>query len=146
MQKRYKEDGNIDQFYSKLAVEDAKTQEELYSDEIYVNKPLRYGGATPPGLIFCLLCCLFARIYQADWAIDRLQMFVNGYPVVVPCKSIPADGRDRQWAAFLPFELVNAKDPSQVTVTKPKEGIVFIVQNMRNVQEWAPESILKTNA
>lgn len=52
-----------------------------------------------------------ARIYQADWAIDRLQMFVNGYPVVVPCKPIPADGRDRQWAAFLPLELVNAKVP-----------------------------------
>ena len=28
---RYKDDGNIDQFYSKLAIQDARTQQELYS-------------------------------------------------------------------------------------------------------------------
>lgn len=124
----YKDDGNIDQFYSKLAIEDANTQKELYSDEIFVNKPLRYGGAT---------------IYQADWAIDRLQMFINGFPVVVPCKSLPADGGDRSWAAFLPLELVTAKDPAAVKqITKPKEGIVFIVQNMRNVQVYGSDQTL----
>eukprot|EP00913_Durusdinium_trenchii_P009646 g9063.t1 len=127
---RYKDDGNIDQFYSKLAIEDANTQKELYSDEIFVNKPLRYGGAT---------------IYQADWAIDRLQMFINGFPVVVPCKSLPADGGDRSWAAFLPLELVTAKDPAAVKqITKPKEGIVFIVQNMRNVQAKLSELFTTT--
>jgi len=124
----YKDRGNIDQFYSKLAIEDENTQKEMYSDEIYVNKPLRYGGAT---------------IYQADWAIDRLQLFVNGLPVVVPCRAIPADGGERSWAAFLPLELVTAKDPSTVKeIAKPKEGIVFIVNNMRNVQVYGSDQTL----
>lgn len=124
----YKDDGNIDQFYSKLAIEDENTQKEVYSDEIYVNKPLRYGGAT---------------IYQADWGIDRLQMFVNGFPIVVPCKAVPADGGERSWAAFLPLELVTAKDPSTVKqISKPKEGIVFIVNNMRNVQVYGSDQSL----
>merc|ERR1711963_364512 len=69
----YKDDGTIDQFYSKLAIQDSGNKELLYSDEIYVNKPLRYGGAT---------------FYQADWGIDRLQMYLNGQPVVVPCKPL----------------------------------------------------------
>ncbi|CAE7567287.1 CCS1, partial [Symbiodinium pilosum] len=116
----YKDDGTIDQFFSKLAIEDSKTSERLYSDEIFVNKPLRFGGGT---------------IYQADWGIDRLQMYLNGYPIVVPCKSLPPDKGERSWAAFLPLELVTAENPTTVKqITKPKEGIVLVLNNMRNVQ------------
>ncbi|CAJ1372255.1 unnamed protein product [Effrenium voratum] len=124
----YKDDGTIDQFYSKLAIEDAKTNERLYSDEIYVNKPLRYGGAT---------------IYQADWGIDRMQMYLNGYPIVVPCKALPVEDGERSWAAFLPLELVAAKDPTTVKqIAKPKEGIVMVLNNMRNVQVYGSDKTL----
>ncbi|CAE8629599.1 unnamed protein product [Polarella glacialis] len=120
----YRDDGEIDQYYSKLEVQDSRTKEKLYSDEIYVNKPLRFGGAT---------------IYQADWGIDRLQMYVNGFPIVVPCKPIKEEGQ-RSWGAFLPLELITAKDPSTVKkITRPSEGIVLIVSNMRNVQVYGSD-------
>ncbi|CAE7282694.1 CCS1 [Symbiodinium sp. CCMP2456] len=124
----YKDDGTIDQFFSKLAIEDSKTRERLYSDEIFVNKPLRFGGGT---------------IYQADWGIDRLQMYLNGYPIVVPCKSLPPEKGERSWAAFLPLELVTAENPTTVKqITKPKEGIVLVLNNMRNVQVYGSDKTL----
>ncbi|CAE7876341.1 CCS1 [Symbiodinium sp. KB8] len=124
----YKDDGTIDQFFSKLAIEDSKTRERLYSDEIFVNKPLRFGGGT---------------IYQADWGIDRLQMYLNGYPIVVPCKSLPPEKGERSWAAFLPLELVTAENPTTVKqITKPKEGIVLVLNNMRNVQVYGSDKNL----
>lgn len=123
----YQEDGKIDQFYSKLTVEDAKTKQRLYNDEIYVNKPLRFGGAT---------------LYQANWGIDRLQLYLNGYPIVVPLKQLP-DREDRAWAAFLPEELVKAKDPSVVKqLSSVETGVVLVVENMRNVQVYGSDKSL----
>eukprot|EP00933_Yihiella_yeosuensis_P038299 TRINITY_DN32238_c0_g1_i1.p1 TRINITY_DN32238_c0_g1~~TRINITY_DN32238_c0_g1_i1.p1 ORF type:complete len:610 (+),score=127.75 TRINITY_DN32238_c0_g1_i1:67-1896(+) len=122
----YRDDGEIEQYYSKLVLEDARSQEQLYSDQIFVNKPLRYGGAT---------------IYQADWSIDRLQVYVNGVALVVPCKQVPGDSRS--WGAFLPIELVQAKDPSKVQkISRPREGIVFVMSNMRNVQVYGSDGNL----
>lgn len=124
----YRDDGEIDQFYSTLVIENLKTKEELYRDEIFVNKPLRYGGAT---------------LYQADWGIDRLQLYVNDVALVVPVKSIPSNGGERAWGAFIPVELVTAKDPSNVKrLTKPQEGIVFVMSNMRNVQVYGSDRTL----
>jgi len=124
----YKDDGTVDQFFSKLKIEDARNNQILYSDEIYVNKPMRYGGAT---------------FYQADWGIDRLQMYLNGQPLVVPCKQLPPADGERSWAAFLPLELVKAKDPSSVkTVKNPQEGIVLVIGNMRNVQVYGSDKNL----
>jgi len=127
----YRDDGAIDQFYSKLAIEDAKTKERILNDEIFVNKPLRYGGAT---------------IYQADWAIDRIQLYLNGVPLVVPLKSIPDQGRggnDRTWGAFLPNELVLAQDPNSVKKIKnPNDGVVLVVENLRNVQVYTSDGKL----
>jgi len=118
----YQSNGQVDQFYSRLVVEDIKSKERLYTDEIYVNKPLRYGGAT---------------IYQADWAIDRLQLYVNNFPVVVPLKKLPDSDGQRAWGAFLPLELVTSKDPGSVKkIAEPNKGIVLVVENMRNVQVY----------
>ena len=36
---RYKDDGTIDQFFSKLAIEDSKTRERLYSPVNAVSQP-----------------------------------------------------------------------------------------------------------
>jgi len=119
---KYRDDGEIDQFYSKLVLEDAKTKDRLFNDEIYVNKPLRYGGAT---------------VYQADWSLDRLQLYLNGQQIVVPLKALPDETGARAWGAFLPEEFVTAKDPSSVKrISKPNEGIVLVVENMRNVQVY----------
>lgn len=123
----YEKDGTIDQFYSKLAVEDSKTKRRLYSDEIYVNKPLRFGGAT---------------LYQANWGLDRLQLYLNGKPIVVPLKQL-ADSDPRTWAAFLPEELVKAKDPSAVKkLSSVETGVVLVVENMRNVQVYGADKSL----
>jgi len=127
----YRDGGSIDQFYSKLAIEDAKTKERILNDEIYVNKPLRYGGST---------------IYQAAWSIDRIQLYLNGVPFVVPLKQIPDQGRggnDRTWGAFLPKELVSAQDPNSVKKIKnPNEGVVLVTENLRNVQVYTSDGTL----
>lgn len=119
----YRPGGAVEQFYSKLALEDSRTKESLTKDEIFVNKPLRYGGAT---------------VYQADWGIDRLQLYIKGVPVVVPLKQLPdRDQSDRAWGAFLPKEILDAQDAGAVKkVKRSEEGIVFVVQNMRNVQVY----------
>jgi len=119
----YRENGDIEQFYSRLVLEDGKTKERLLNDEIFVNKPLRYGGAT---------------VYQADWALDRLQLYVNGVQVVVPLKQLPEEVGGRAWAAFLPREFVAAKDPSSIKkISNPNDGIVLVCENMRNVQVYS---------
>jgi len=124
----YRDNGQIEQFYSQLDVEDGRTKESLLKDEIFVNKPLRYGGAT---------------IYQADWGIDRLQLYLNGAQIVVPLKQLPDDGGGRAWGAFLPEELVTAKDPSTVRKIKnPNEGVVLVVENFRNVQVYGSDKNL----
>jgi len=124
----YRDDGEVDQFYSKLSVQDGSTKEQLISDEIYVNKPLRYGGAT---------------IYQADWGIDRLQLYVNDAALVVPLKPVKGEGGLRVWAAFLPSELAFAPNPSIVKkITRPDEGIVLVTENMRNVQVYGTDKNL----
>lgn len=125
----YRETGQVEQFYSKLVVEDAASKQPLYNDEIYVNKPMRYGGAT---------------IYQANWGIDRLQLYLNGAPVVVPLRPLPAEDGERQWGGFLPEELVKSKDPSSLKqIKRPTSGIVLVVANMRNVQVFGIDKTLK---
>jgi len=124
---KYREGGEVEQFFSKLTVLD-NAGGEVYQDEIYVNKPLAYGGAT---------------VYQADWGIDRLQLFINGRPVVVPLKPLPSQGAsDRSWGAFLPIEVLKAEDPNNVQITRPQEGIVLVVENMRNVQLYGTDKTL----
>jgi len=124
----YRDNGDVEQFYSTIAVEDGKTRNKLYGDEIYVNKPLRYGGAT---------------VYQADWSLDRLQMYLNGKAIVVPLKQLPDEGGTRLWGAFLPQEIVTAKDPNEIKrIKNPKEGIVMVVENMRNVQVYGSNKAL----
>lgn len=125
---QYRDSGEIEQFFSNIAVEDAQTSKRLYSDEIYVNKPLRYGGAT---------------VYQADWGIDRLQMYLNGVQIVVPLKQLPDDGGVRAWGAFLPEEFMTAKDPSTIKhISNPNVGVVFVVENLRNVQVYGSDKNL----
>jgi len=93
-----------------------------------VNKPLRYGGAT---------------VYQADWGIDRLQLYVNNAALVVPMKPVKGEGGLRVWAAFLPSELAFAPDPSVVKkIKRPDEGIVLVTENMRNVQVYGTDKKL----
>jgi len=124
----YRENGDVEQFYSQIAVEDAKTKNKLFGDEIYVNKPLRYGGAT---------------VYQADWGLDRLQMYLNGKPIVVPLKQLPDEGGSRMWGAFIPEEIVAAKDPSELKrISNTRDGIVLVVENMRNVQVFGTNKAL----
>lgn len=124
----YQENGQIDQYYSKLVLENAKTKERLYKDEIYVNKPLRYGGAT---------------LYQADWGIDRLQMYLNGRGIVVPLKALPDQNGERSWGAFIPIELVKANDPESIRkISNTQEGLVLVVNNMRNVQVYGSDKSL----
>eukprot|EP00415_Alexandrium_ostenfeldii_P001341 UN1341 len=125
---QYRDDGEVNQFNSQLVVEDAKTKERLFSDEIYVNKPMRYGGAT---------------VYQADWSLDRLQLYLNGAPFVVPLKPLPKDDGLRLWAAFLPEEFVTSKDPTVIKrISNPNEGIVLVCENMRNVQVYGSDKSL----
>jgi len=121
---QYREGGEVEQFYSKLTVRDRNGQQML-QDEIYVNKPLAYAGAT---------------VYQADWGIDRLQMYINDRPVVVPLKQLPSEGAsDRSWGAFLPMEVLKATDPNQVSSMSSTDGIVLVVENMRNVQVYGTD-------
>mmetsp|Transcript_109994 Transcript_109994/g.350283 ORF Transcript_109994/g.350283 Transcript_109994/m.350283 type:complete len:649 (-) Transcript_109994:126-2072(-) len=121
--------GEVEQYYSKLVIENIKTKEKLAADEIYVNKPLRYGGAT---------------IYQADWSLDRLQLFIKNVPVVVPLKLVPDESGLRLWAAFLPLELLQAEDPGSVkTISKPDVGVVLVAENMRNVQVFGSDKKLQ---
>jgi len=125
---KYRETGEVEQFFSKLTIVEKDTEEPIISDEIYVNKPLRYGGAT---------------LYQTDWSLSRLQMYIKGVPVVVPLKPLPPDGGSRQWGAFLPLELVTSPDPSSVKKIKnPNEGVVLVVENMRNVQVFGSDKKL----
>jgi len=122
----YRDDGEVNQFYSTIAVEDANTKNKLYGDEIYVNKPLRYGGAT---------------VYQADWALDRLQMYVNGKAIVVPLKQLPDESGIKAWGAFIPGEIVSAPDPSELKkISNTKEGVVLVAENMRNVQVYSSKN------
>lgn len=117
----YRPNGAVEQFYTKLALEDTRSKEQLTSDEIFVNKPLRYGGAT---------------VYQADWGIDRLQLYIRGVPVVVPLKALPdRDQNDRAWGAFVPKQILDAP-LSAKTIKRSNDGIVLVVENMRNVQVY----------
>lgn len=120
----YREDGAIEQYYSKLAVVDKTTKEEQFKQEIYVNQPLRYGGAT---------------IYQADWGIDRLQMYVNDVPIVVPMKFLPdRAANDRGWGAFIPQELLKVKGQDASGLKEgDRGGMVLVCENMRNVQVYS---------
>mmetsp|Transcript_8593 Transcript_8593/g.15410 ORF Transcript_8593/g.15410 Transcript_8593/m.15410 type:complete len:610 (-) Transcript_8593:77-1906(-) len=125
---QYRAGGEVEQFYSKLTVRDQKSGEQMMQDEIYVNKPLAYAGAT---------------VYQADWGIDRLQMYINDRPVVIPLKQLPSEGAsDRSWGAFLPMEVITAEDPNKVTSVSSTDGLVLVVENMRNVQVYGSDKSL----
>lgn len=131
---KYRENGEVEQFYSTLAVEDARTQKPLLENaEIFVNQPMRWGGAT---------------VYQADWAIDRLQLLLNGVPVVVPLKSVPDQGQGRSWGAVLPARLLQLKGVKALSADKGgavkavDESILLLANNLRNVQVYGPDQRL----
>eukprot|EP00929_Paragymnodinium_shiwhaense_P108578 TRINITY_DN74899_c0_g1_i1.p1 TRINITY_DN74899_c0_g1~~TRINITY_DN74899_c0_g1_i1.p1 ORF type:complete len:608 (-),score=122.85 TRINITY_DN74899_c0_g1_i1:61-1884(-) len=125
----YRESNEVLQFYSDLIVQDKKTGNAVTQKEIFVNEPLRYGGAT---------------IYQADWAISRVQLFVNDVPILVPLKELPKkEDVAKSWAGILPGEIVEAKDPRTASGSLDRtKAYVVIVQNMRNVQVFGPDGSL----
>ena len=125
---KYRESGEVEQFYSILTVLDQETGEKVFTDEIYVNKPLSYGGST---------------VYQADWGLDRLQLYVNGRALIVPLKSLPPQAPgDRSWGAFLPAQVLETIDPNRPKSTSNDDGIVFVAENMRNVQVYGADRTL----
>ena len=100
----YKPDGKIDQFYSDLSVLD-KNNQEVDRQTIYVNKPFRYGGVT---------------MYQADWAIARLNARVNKSPVFqLPMAVLDTGGKGKLWGTWVP--------------TKPdlSEGVSVIAKDLQ---------------
>ncbi|MGL5509027.1 MAG: cytochrome c biogenesis protein ResB, partial [Microcoleaceae cyanobacterium] len=100
----YKPDGKIDQFYSDLSVLD-KNNQEVDRQTIYVNKPFRYGGVT---------------MYQADWAIARLNARVNRSPVFqLPMALLDTGGKGKLWGTWVP--------------TKPdlSEGVSVIAKDLQ---------------
>lgn len=100
----YKPDGKIDQFYSDLSVLD-KNNQEVDRQTIYVNKPFRYGGVT---------------MYQADWAIARLNARVNKSPVFqLPMALLDTGGKGKLWGTWVP--------------TKPdlSEGVSVIAKDLQ---------------
>lgn len=100
----YKPDGKIDQFYSDLSVLD-KNNQEVDRQTIYVNKPFRYDGVT---------------MYQADWAIARLNARVNRSPVFqLPMALLDTGGKGKLWGTWVP--------------TKPdlSEGVSVIAKDLQ---------------
>lgn len=83
----YRDDGNIDQFYSDLSVLD-KNQQEVDRQTIHVNKPLRYRGVT---------------LYQTDWAIAGLKVRMNNSPILqLPMGQLKTGGNTRIWGTWIP--------------------------------------------
>ncbi|HEY9908943.1 MAG TPA: cytochrome c biogenesis protein, partial [Thermosynechococcaceae cyanobacterium] len=83
----YTPTGAIDQFYSDLSVLD-KDGKEVKRKTIHVNEPLRYRGVT---------------LYQADWAIAAVQVFVNNSPIFqLPMAQLDTGGKGRIWGTWIP--------------------------------------------
>jgi len=108
----YKPDGKIDQFYSDLSVLD-KNNQEVDRQTIYVNKPFRYGGVT---------------MYQADWAIARLNARVNRSPVFqLPMALLDTGGKGKLWGTWVPTKPDLSEGVS--VIAKDLQGTVVVYDN-----------------
>merc|ERR1712172_395228 len=69
--------------------------------------------------------------------------YLNGRGIVVPLKSLPDQNGKRSWGAFIPIELVKANDPESIRkISNTQEGLVLVVNNMRNVQVYGSDKSL----
>ena len=92
----YNDRGDIDQFYSDLAViqvdETGENAETISSKTISVNNPLRFNGIA---------------VYQDTWALNTIEVSIDGENVALPMVKLDATtfgvGGDI-WGAFLPVD------------------------------------------
>lgn len=80
----YNSNGTPSQYYSNVNV--FKNNEKVSSEIIYVNKPLKYND-------------LF--IYQTDWAINGIRLFINGNFIQIPMTNKFIANNQKAWTGSL---------------------------------------------
>ena len=97
----YSEEGNIDQFYSDLALLDNKG--EVLSDKtIYVNEPLRYKELT---------------YYQTDWSIVGVNLEIDKTKIIqLPLKLVTTSSNSRFWISSLQVPPITDSQKKEVLI------------------------------
>lgn len=105
----YTKEGNIDQFYSDLAVVDSQGN-PIKQKTISVNHPLRYQGVT---------------FYQTSWSVAGVKVQVNNSPVFkLPMAQLNTSNQAKLWGTWIPTKPDLSTGVS--LITKDLQGTLLV--------------------
>jgi len=116
----YRENGQVEQYFTDMRVTDSKTGAVLQEKTINVNEPLRVGGVT---------------MYQTDWGIAAIKLRVNGgegygEPFLLPMADLEGKGvlNGKAWGSFLPTgppSSQGAAPPGTSIIARDLQSVTF---------------------